>query len=94
MSFGKILPFLKHSDQGIRRASIEACGKIKGNEIIQPLKDLYISEEDTLNRLASIEAIVRLSDQAAVKETLLFFKSIEKNPLLLSNLNKTLNNMQ
>lgn len=92
-SYKIIIPYLSHLKSSMKRAAIEACGKIKGNEIIKPLKALYKTEQDILNRMSCIDTICQLSNKVAVKETLQFFQSIETNSILLSILKRRLMNI-
>jgi hypothetical protein len=85
-----ITPFLSSNDQGIRRVSIEALGKIGGDQIISPLLKLYGEEKDWGNRIAIITSINRLLDRIKVNDTLNLMLKMESNPLVISILNDTL----
>lgn len=88
-----VLNYINSEDQGTRRASIESAGKIRSNNIVQPLKELYLSEKDIGNRLSIITAISRLSDENLVINTLNYFNSIENNSLVSSILINRINSI-
>ena len=86
-----IFSFLKHLSPAIRRAAIEAAGKIGGQEIVAPLKAAYTFETDIGHRIAIITSISRLSNKEAAKEVLQGFQSMESDPLLASILSRKVN---
>lgn len=87
-SLNLIVGYLSDPDPSIRRAAVHAVGKIGGNEIVEPLRELYSSESDIGQRLAIIEAIVRAPDRSIVAHALEYFLSIETNGLLISILQR------
>ena len=86
-----VLSYLNHPSPAIRRAAIEAAGKIGGQEIVAPLKATYTSETDIGQRIAIITSISRLSNKEAVKEALQGFLSMESDPLVASILRRQVN---
>jgi len=83
-----IFDFLYDSDPAMRRVAIEAAGKIGGNEIVEPLKNIYPTEQDFVMRLTIITAVCRLADRNVIKGILEYFQTIETNTLVLSVLER------
>jgi len=83
-----IIPFLNSEKQYIRRAAVEALGKIRDKRMIEPLNRLYEKEEDFGNRMAVVTAMYRLSEKSIIENTLNYFKSKENNNLVLQYINK------
>jgi hypothetical protein len=86
-----IEPFLTHERQEIRRVAIQALGNIHSTDIQDPLSHAYENETDVGNRVAIIDAISRMDDLGSVRTTLIKFKSIEKNSIVLQYVNIRLN---
>ncbi len=77
-----ILPYLNNTDAGIRRVAIEALGKIGSDDVVAPLQSSYFREDDFVQRLAVIEAILRVRNLAIATNTLRAFEATETNQTL------------
>ncbi|MFC1724963.1 HEAT repeat domain-containing protein [candidate division KSB1 bacterium] len=84
-----LIPFLDDQNQNIRRAVIEAAGKIKSEKMIKHLKRIYSGEEDFLDRIAVITSISFMKDKEKVKKTLDELLTFESDNLVKSFIEKT-----
>ena len=81
-SIDLIISFLNDEKQYIRRAAVEALGKIQDDRIIEPLKNLYFKENDFVDRMAIITSIFKIKNKSEANKTLKFFRKSEENLIL------------
>lgn len=73
----KLIPFLKSTEQPLRRVAIEAISKIDIDIAFESLREIYEKEVDFGNRVAIIEAVKKAEDKNKLKNVLSYFLTIE-----------------
>jgi len=80
--------YLKNSDQGLRRVSIEALGKIINEEIVSEMISSFETEKDFGNRIAMIEVFASLKNNEFVNNVLSKLKKTEANSFVSTFIEK------
>ncbi|MFC1557549.1 HEAT repeat domain-containing protein [candidate division KSB1 bacterium] len=99
-SITTVKSYITSPDDGIRRAAIEAAGKIGDITVLPQLRSGYATEDDFGMRMSIITAVSRLRSSGAatvdtsVLDCLNYFRSRESNQLVVRKLDRTISSLE